>query len=54
MTPREKIIETSLHWQRHVLNETKDQRQAERVRRSIERLTTELQLIRGNDELKRN
>jgi hypothetical protein len=42
-----KTIETSIFWQRYVLNTSKDPKQVERVRRAIEKLQAELNTIRG-------
>ena len=36
-------IETSLYWQRVVLNQSKDPNQKERVKKAIEKLEAELQ-----------
>lgn len=47
MTSREKVIITSLEWQRYVFNKTTDPKQRERVKGAIERLENELKQIRG-------
>jgi hypothetical protein len=38
-------METSLYWQRVVLNQSKDPKQKERAKKAIERLETEIKSI---------
>ena len=40
-------IENSLYWQRVVLSASTDPKQRERVKRAIQKLTQELEKIRG-------